>query len=70
MTARFVRISKFVEETGYTKRAVESKIYRGDWLEGRHYRRAPDGNIMMDMEGYERWVENRPAEASGQRATA
>lgn len=70
MTARYVRIPKFVEETGYTARAVETKILRGVWVEGREYRRAPDGSIMMDMEGFERWVESQPAEASSQRVTA
>lgn len=70
MTARYVRIPKFVDETGYTARAVETKIQRGVWLEGKHYRRAPDGSILMDMEGYEKWVENQPAVVSDQRATA
>lgn len=57
MTARYVRIPKFVDETGYTARAVETKIQRGVWLEGREYRRAPDGNLLMDMVMFERWVE-------------
>lgn len=70
MTARYVRIPKFVEETGYTARAVETKIHRGVWIEGRHYRRAPDGSILMDMEGYEKWVENQPTEAYDQMAIA
>lgn len=70
MTARYIRIPKFVEETGYTARAVETKIQRGVWLEGKLYRRAPDGSILMDMEGFEKWVENQPAEAFGQRASA
>jgi len=70
MSTRYVRIPKFAEETGYTKRAVESKIYKGVWLEGRHYRRAPDGSILMNMEEYERWVENQPAAEFGQRVSA
>ncbi|MCY1558863.1 hypothetical protein D9M68_958380 [compost metagenome] len=60
MTARYVRIPKFVEETGYTARAVETKIHRGVWIEGHEYRRAPDGSILIDMEGYSRWVEREP----------
>lgn len=64
MAARYVRISKFHEETGYTQRAVEAKIFKGVWVEGVHYRRAPDNNILMDMRGYERWVEGQPAAAS------
>jgi hypothetical protein len=64
MTARYVRIPKFVDETGYTARAVETKIHRGVWLEGREYRRAPDESTLMDMVGFERWVESgTPASA-------
>ncbi len=29
MTARYIRIPKFVDETGYTARAVETKISGG-----------------------------------------
>lgn len=60
---RFVRIRKFAEVTGYTERAVYMKIARGVWLAGQEYRRAPDGNICIDMEGYTRWVEGGPAPA-------
>ena len=70
MSARYVRISKFAEQTGYSKRATETKIFRGVWVEGRHYIRAPDGSILMDMEGYARWVESKPVAAFAQRATA
>ena len=54
---RYIRIKKFVELTGYTEAAVQAKINKGIWIEGREYRRAPDGAILVDMEGYERWVE-------------
>lgn len=70
MMTRYIRIPKFVELTGYTARAVETKISRGVWLEGKQYRRAPDGSILIDMEGYEKWVENQPAGASSPRETA
>jgi len=56
MLPRYVRIKKFVELTGYTERAVRCKIHEGVWIEGRQYVRGPDGAILMDMEGYERWV--------------
>ena len=51
--------SPLTQTTGYTKRAVEGKIAAGVWLEGVHFRRAPDGHILIDLEGYERWVENQ-----------
>lgn len=57
--ARYVRLTVFEVITGYTPRAVEAKIREGKWIEGRHYRKAPDGHILVDLKGYEAWVENQ-----------
>jgi len=38
---------------------MEMKIERGDWQEGKVWRRAPDGHVMLDTVGYEKWVESR-----------
>jgi len=57
LSSRYVRIKKFVELTGYTDKAVRCKISEGVWLEGKQWRRAPDGAILVDMVEYERWVE-------------
>jgi len=61
---RYVRVTRFVTLTGYTAKAVYHKIANGVWIEGREYRRAPDGNICIDLEGYERWVEGARARVS------
>ena len=45
--------------TGYSVKAMERKIERGDWQEGKVWRRAPDGHILIDLQGYLRWVENQ-----------
>jgi len=45
--------------TGYTIKAMERKIERGDWLEGKVWIRAPDGHILIDLIGYQKWAENR-----------
>ncbi|WP_226998420.1 excisionase [Tardibacter chloracetimidivorans] len=50
-------MKKFADLTGYTEKAVYRKIEDGVWLDGREYRRAPDGNICIDLEGYQKWVE-------------
>jgi len=63
LSSRYVRINKFVELTGYTDKAVRCKIAEGVWLEGRLWRRAPDGAILVDLVGYQRWVEGREAQA-------
>lgn len=53
---RRVTIEKFAELSGYTPDAVRSKIKRGDWLEGSVWKKAPDGRILIDLEGFERWA--------------
>jgi hypothetical protein len=55
--ANYVTIKKFCEETGYTPDAINSKIYRGDWLRGHEYIKAPDGRILISISGYHKWAE-------------
>lgn len=40
--------------TGYTVKAMQRKIARGDWQEGKVWRRVPDGRITIDLVGYEK----------------
>ncbi|GAA4648108.1 hypothetical protein GCM10023116_03720 [Kistimonas scapharcae] len=54
---RFVLIKKFCELTGYTPKAVERKIENGVWLKGRVWVKAPDGRRLVNMEEYDKWVE-------------
>lgn len=56
VSSRYVRIPLAAARTGYTVDAIEAKVKRGVWLEGKEYIRAPDGSILIDMEGYERWA--------------
>lgn len=58
---RYVRIPKFCELTGYTEKAVREKVRTGAWREGIEYRRGPDGHILVDLQGYEKWVERAVA---------
>jgi len=60
---RYVLIKAFcnpvsVYYMGYTEKACERKIADRVWREGREWRRAPDGHIMIDLQGVTRWVEN------------
>jgi hypothetical protein len=57
--ARYITIPLAAALHGYTVEAIETKIARGVWTEGREYRRAPDGRILVDMRGVERWVEGQ-----------
>jgi hypothetical protein len=55
--SRYVLVRKFVELTGYTQQAIYTKINQGVWAEGKQFVRSPDRRIQIDMEAYERWVE-------------
>ncbi len=57
--SRYVLLHLATLITGYTVKAMERKIERGDWQEGKVWKRAPDGRICIDLVGYERWVESR-----------
>jgi len=57
--ARYVLIPLFCSLTGYTEKAVRRKIQSGVWLHGHHWRKAPDGHILIDMEAFHRWVESQ-----------
>lgn len=61
--SEYVLVAKFCEKTGYTEKAVRRKIENGRWTEGHHFRRAPDGHILIDMEVYRKWVEAASAPA-------
>lgn len=58
-SARYVLLELAHALTGYTVKAMERKIERGDWIEGQEWVRAPDGRILIDIVGYHKWVEGR-----------
>jgi hypothetical protein len=63
-TARYVLLPLANLLTGYSVKAIERKIERGDWREGKVWKRAPDGRILIDVLGYQRWVEGPKAAAA------
>ena len=63
-TSRYVLLPLANLLTGYSVKAMERKIERGDWEEGKVWKRAPDGRILIDVLGYQRWVEGPKAAAA------
>lgn len=41
---RFKTIAQFSLESGYSKEAIRGKIRDGIWVEGRVWKKAPDGD--------------------------
>lgn len=50
-----VRLAAMI--TGLTEKAIRRKIEDGKWLEGREYRRSPDGMLFISIKGYVQWIE-------------
>jgi hypothetical protein len=59
----YVTLQKLAEETGYSVEALEAKIKRGQFAEGVHYIKAPDGRIHFKVEAYLEWLSNHTAQA-------
>ncbi len=62
---RYKTVEQFSRESGYTPDAIRTKIRDGKWPKHMVWRKAPDGRILIDVEGYYSWVEM--GEASGPR---
>lgn len=58
---RHVRLKRFAELTGYSEKAVYEKIRTGAWVQGRQFKRAPDGHILVDLQEFDKWVEGQAA---------
>jgi len=59
--APYVTIPLAALITGLTEKAIRRKIEDGKWVEGREYRRSPDGGIFISIKGYQAWVEKEQA---------
>jgi hypothetical protein len=57
----FVTLSKAAENTGYTEKALRRKIEDGILAEGRHWKRGPDGRILIIVEGFNKWLASPPS---------
>lgn len=64
MNLRHLTILAFSVQSGYTEDAIRSKIKRGEWLEGAVWIKAPDGRILIDIEGFELWATSRQDKAA------
>lgn len=54
---RYLTVKKFANESGYSEDAIRSKIRDGVWKLGDIWIKAPDDRVLIDVEGYETWVE-------------
>lgn len=56
---KWVLINKVIELVGYTDDAIRAKIKKGVWLSGLHWRKAPDGRLVFNLEAIQKWIEGK-----------
>ena len=49
-------VKQFSQESGYSEKAIRTKLDKGVWGTGIKFK-APDGRVLISMEGFERWVQ-------------
>lgn len=59
--ARYVTVELASAIIGLSAGAIRKRIERGVWLEGKEYRRSPDGRLWIDTRGIELWIEQTTA---------
>lgn len=55
--APYVTVALAAKMTGLSVKAIRRKIEDGKWLDGREYRRSPDGGLCISIKGFTAWVE-------------
>jgi hypothetical protein len=63
---KWVKLRRYLELSGDTEDAVQKKIARALWIEGLHFKTAPDGVRWYNVEAIEKWVEQGMAGVQAQ----
>jgi len=56
--AKWVKIDMLQYINGYTPDAVRGKIKKGTWRQDLHWKKAPDGNLMVNPKAIDEWIDN------------
>ena len=54
---KWVKLKKYCELSGDTSDAVHAKRKKGQYVDGVHCKLAGDGNLWVNLEQVEKWVE-------------
>ncbi|MGI9273842.1 MAG: hypothetical protein ACR2PT_03150 [Endozoicomonas sp.] len=60
LNLKWVLATEFSKMTGYTPKAICRKIEDGVWPQGVIWRNSPDGRRQINLEEYNKWVEENP----------
>lgn len=51
----WVTLQTYAVSSGYSVGALRQKMRRGQFIEGKHFRKAPDGRVLMNIEACQNW---------------
>lgn len=51
----WVTLQVYAASSGYSVGALRQKMNRGQFIEGKHFRKAPDGRVLMNVEACQSW---------------
>ena len=54
----WVTLVKAHEIFGYTPAAFRGKIHRGELIQGKHWRKAPDKKVLINPWAFNEWLES------------
>lgn len=55
---RWIKLSLYCERTGDTPGAVHARRRKRQWLDGLHCKMGPDGNLWINPDEVNKWVES------------
>ncbi|HKX40900.1 MAG TPA: excisionase [Burkholderiaceae bacterium] len=55
--AKYITVKLAAAVYGMTEKAIRRRMEEGVWLEGREWRRAPDGRLYVIPRGVDAWIE-------------
>jgi len=55
---KWVKLSMLEKINNYTVPAARGKIKAGIWKERQHWKKAPDGNIMVNPRAIDDWIDS------------
>ena len=58
MIWQWVTIKKFSDLSGYSEEAARQKIKKNQWSNRVHFKRAPDGRILINLVEVSKWIES------------
>lgn len=61
---RWIKLHRYCEITGDTPNAVHAKRRKRQWIDGVHCKVGPDGNLWINPEEVNRWVESQATSVS------